>query len=230
MLGILTLDTAFPRIPGDVGCAGDVRVPGAACDRPRRARRRSCIGAATRCCRRSSPRRASSPARAARDRDDLRLPGALAADARAGVAGPGADVVAAAAAAGAARRCRGQRVGVVTYSAADLDADALHAAGAAADTPVAGVDPAATSRGRSATAPRRSTASGWRTTRWPPPAGSWRRTRPRRDRARMREHAAVSPTPSPRRPGCRCSTRRNSSPGSTRRCSHGPARMRGAGR
>ena len=36
---------------------------------------------------------------------------------------------------------RGRRVGVVTYSADDLDAATLAAAGAAADTPLAGVDP-----------------------------------------------------------------------------------------
>ena len=104
MLGILTLDTAFPRIRGDVGARGRRSLSRAPCAR-RGAHVEDVVHGAidaslvpafvdggTRARRR----------RLQRHRDDLRLPGALAARARAARARrPGADVGAAAAAAGA---------------------------------------------------------------------------------------------------------------------------------
>ncbi len=143
MLGILTLDTRFPRIPGDVGAPGTFAFPvriatvaGADVARvvhqadetllqrfieaARSLRDAGCLGVVTTC---------GFLVRWQRELADavgipvftsplLQLP-----------------VLA---------RCVAQqrRVGVVTYSAQDLDVPVLEAAGAAADTPVEGVDPA----------------------------------------------------------------------------------------
>lgn len=142
MLGILTLDTRFPRIPGDVGAPGTfafpVRIATVAgadvasvvhraddtllarfIDAARALREAGCLGVVTTC---------GFLARWQRELADavgipvftsalLQLP-----------------VLA---------RCVAQdrRVGVVTYSVQDLTAPVLLAAGAAADTPVEGVDP-----------------------------------------------------------------------------------------
>jgi hypothetical protein len=142
MLGILMLDTAFPRIPGDLGCADTfpfpVRIaviPGAhvdeivhgrsdAClapfvDAGRKLAREGCSGIATTCG--FLVRWQSALARACPvpvlTSSLLQLPLVQ------------------------ATLPAGKRVGVVTYSAADLDSDALQAAGAASDTPIVGVDP-----------------------------------------------------------------------------------------
>lgn len=141
-LGILALDTSFPRIPGDVGCAATfafpVRyqtVPGATVDqfvhcgderllRPFIAAGRTlaaagCIGVATTCgflCRWQQALAAELPVPVLTSAL-LQLP--------------------------LIERTlpRGSCVGVVTYSAADLTPETLAAAGAKPDTPVAGVAP-----------------------------------------------------------------------------------------
>lgn len=142
MLGILTLDTRFPRIPGDVGAPGTfafpVRIATVAgadvarvvhqpddkllerfADAARTLRDAGCLGVVTTC---------GFLVRWQRELADavgipvftsalLHLP-----------------VLA---------RCVAQdrRVGVVTYSVRDLTVPVLEASGAAADTPVEGVDP-----------------------------------------------------------------------------------------
>ncbi|HET9339917.1 MAG TPA: aspartate/glutamate racemase family protein [Casimicrobiaceae bacterium] len=142
MLGILTLDTAFPRIPGDVGCAATFDFP----------------------VRYATPAGAD-PERIVHRRDDAMLPGFVAAakgliDAGAlgiattcGFLARWQDALTAALdvpvlssallQSGLVARTlsRGKRVGVVTYSAADLTPDLLAAAGLDAATPIAGVDP-----------------------------------------------------------------------------------------
>jgi hypothetical protein len=142
MLGILTLDTAFPRIPGDVGAAGTFPFPvrhavvaGALVDDlvhraddalfPQfvRAAMRlvddGCLGIATTCgflVRWQRELAAAVPVPVLTSAL-LQLP--------------------------LVQRCLPQhrRVGVVTYSATDLTPAALGAAGAEPSTPVAGVDP-----------------------------------------------------------------------------------------
>lgn len=142
MLGILSLDTAFPRIRGDLGCADTfsfpvrhVVIPGAHVDAivhgrrdawlapfidaGRELAREGCIGIATTCG--FLVRWQSAFARACPvpvlTSSLLQLPLVQ------------------------ATLPAGKRVGVVTYSADDLDSDALQAAGAAPDTPIVGVDP-----------------------------------------------------------------------------------------
>ena len=142
MLGILTLDTAFPRIRGDVGCPDTFDFP---------VRYATVPGAV--------------PERVVHGHDDAALPafvaaaqelvdaGALGIATTCGFLARWQDALSAALAvpvmtsallqAPLVQRTlpRGRRLGVVTYSAADLDAALLAAAGLPADTPVAGVDP-----------------------------------------------------------------------------------------
>lgn len=142
MLGLLTLDTAFPRIPGDVGCAETFAFPvrvavvgGASVDAVvhyprdgllpafidagRQLAAEGCSGIATTC---------GFLARWQRELADalpvpvltsslLQVPLVL------------------------RTLARGRRVGIVTYSAADLAPDVLIAAGVDPATPVAGVAP-----------------------------------------------------------------------------------------
>jgi hypothetical protein len=142
MLGLLTLDTAFPRIPGDVGAAETFPFPvrravvaGAFVDEvvhraddallPQFVRaamtlaEEGCIGIATTCgflVRWQRELTAAVPIPVLTSAL-LQLP--------------------------LVQRCLPQRrcVGVVTYSAADLTAAALEAAGADPSTPIAGVEP-----------------------------------------------------------------------------------------
>jgi len=142
MLGLLTLDTAFPRIPGDVGAAETFPFPvrravvaGAGVEEvvhraddalfPQFARAamtlvdEGCIGIATTCgflVRWQRELAAAVPVPVLTSAL-LQLP--------------------------LVQRCLPQhrRVGVVTYSAADLTHAALDAAGADPSTPIAGVDP-----------------------------------------------------------------------------------------
>lgn len=145
MLGILTLDTAFPRIWGDVGCAETF----------------------------DFPVRYATPAGAGVDlvvhrRDDSTLPAFVAAaqalvDAGAigiattcGFLARWQDAMTAALAvpvltssilqAGLVMRTlpMGRRVGIVTYSAEDLTPELLDAAGVPPGSPIEGVDPAGT--------------------------------------------------------------------------------------
>ena len=142
MLGLLTLDTAFPRIPGDVGAAETfpfpVRravVPGALVDDvvhraddallPQFVRAAitladdGCIGIATTC--------------GFLVRWQRELAAAL----------PVPVLTSALLQLPLVQRCLPghRRVGVVTYSAADLTPAAMDAAGAQPSTPIAGVDP-----------------------------------------------------------------------------------------
>ena len=145
MLGILTLDTAFPRIRGDVGCPDTFDFP----------------------VRYATPKGAV-PELVVHRRDETMLPAFVAAaqalvDAGAigiattcGFLARWQDALTAALAvpvltssllqAGTVARTlpRGQRVGIVTYSAADLTSELLAAAGVPAYSPVEGVDPAGT--------------------------------------------------------------------------------------
>jgi Asp/Glu/hydantoin racemase len=142
VLGILMLDTAFPRIPGDLGCADTfpfpVRhalIPGAHVDAIVHGRRdawlapfidaghelarEGCTGIATTCgflVRWQSAFSRACPVPVLTS-SLLQLPLVQ------------------------ATLPAGKRVGVVTYSADDLDSDVLQAAGAAPDTPIVGVDP-----------------------------------------------------------------------------------------
>jgi hypothetical protein len=142
MLGILTLDTAFPRIPGDVGCAATFDFP----------------------VRYATPRGALVDLVVHR-RDDSFLGAFM--DAARGLVDDGAIGIAttcgflarwqpalaealpvpvfasALLAAGkiASALPRGKRLGIVTYSAADLDEETLSIAGVPAGTPVEGVAP-----------------------------------------------------------------------------------------
>jgi len=143
MLGILTLDTAFPRVPGDVGCARTFDFP----------------------VRYATPKGAD-PSRVVHRRDDSLLPAFVAA------AHELIDAGAIAIATTCGFLVRWQRefvaalpvpvltsallqvpllrstlapsrtVGIVTYSAADLGPDLLACARIDASTPVEGVDPA----------------------------------------------------------------------------------------
>lgn len=142
MLGILTLDTAFPRIPGDVGCAATFDFP----------------------VRYATPRGAFVDL-VVHTRDDSML-GAFV-DAARGLVDDGAIGIAttcgflarwqpalaealpvpvfasALLAAGDIARAlpHGTRLGIVTYSAADLDEATLAIAGVPAGTPVEGIAP-----------------------------------------------------------------------------------------
>jgi Asp/Glu/Hydantoin racemase len=142
MLGLLTLDTAFPRIPGDVGCAetfafpvriavvggasvdavvhraGDALLP-AFIDAGRALAAEGCVGIATTC---------GFLARWQRELADA-LPVPVLTSSLLQV--PLVDRMLA----------RGRRTGIVTYSAADLAPDVLAAAGVDPATPVAGVAP-----------------------------------------------------------------------------------------
>ena len=142
MLGILTLDTQFPRVPGDVGAPGTfafpVRiapVPGAGVDAvvhrrddallsrfvvaARALRTAGCLGVTTTCgfLVRWQAELAAAAGLPVLTSALLQLP--------------------------LLARCIApdRRVGVVTYSAHDLTGPTLAAAGAAPDTPVEGVDP-----------------------------------------------------------------------------------------
>jgi len=141
MLGILTLDTAFPRIPGDLGSPETFAFPvrhvivrGAFVDEIVHGRSEEwlmpfveatrdlvfagCTGITTTCgfLVRWQRRLAQISPVPLLTSSLLQLPLVQ------------------------ATLPAGKRVGVVTYSARDLDADALHAANAPLDTPVAGVD------------------------------------------------------------------------------------------
>jgi hypothetical protein len=142
-LGILMLDTAFPRVPGDVGCAASFpfptryavvahATPGAVVPADDAARWLApfaaaartlvddgCIAIATTC---GFLARWQSPLAAA-------LPVPVLTSALLQV-----PLV-------ARTLAPGRRVGIVTYSAPDLDATALVGAGVAPDTPVEGVAP-----------------------------------------------------------------------------------------
>jgi len=155
MLGLLTLATRFPRVPGDVGCAETFAFPvriaevaGASVDavvhRPDDAlvaafvaaghtlAAEGCNGIATTCGFLARWQRALT--------DALPVPV---------LASPLLQVPLV-----AHTLPRGRRVGIVTYSREDLAADVLEGAGIAAGTPIAGVDPdgyfARTIRGGSA--------------------------------------------------------------------------------
>ena len=142
MLGILTLETSFPRIAGDVGSPATFAFPvriatvaGASVDavvhRPREAllpafveagralAGAGCVGVVTTC---------GFLARWQRELADA-LPVPVMTSALLQV-----PVV-------ARTLANGKRVGVVTYSAADLDAEVLDGAGVDRVTPIAGVDP-----------------------------------------------------------------------------------------
>lgn len=142
MLGILTLDTAFPRIRGDVGCAETFDFP----------------------VRYATPKGAV-PERIVHERDDSMLPAFVAAAFElvdAGAAGiattcgflarwqdeltaalPVPVLTSSLLQAGLVARTlpRGRRVGIVTYSAAALTPALLASAGLPGTTPVGGVDP-----------------------------------------------------------------------------------------
>lgn len=142
MLGILTLDTAFPRIRGDVGCAQTFDFP----------------------VRYATPKGAD-PELVVHRRDDSMLPVFIAAALElvdAGACGiattcgflarwqdaltgalPVPVLTSALLQAGLVARTlpKGRRVGVVTYSAGDLTPELCAIAGLPAATPVAGVDP-----------------------------------------------------------------------------------------
>lgn len=142
MLGILTLDTAFPRIRGDVGCAQTFDFP----------------------VRYATPKGAD-PELVVHRRDDSMLPVFVAAALElvdAGACGiattcgflarwqddltaalPVPVLTSALLQAGLVARTlpKGRRVGVVTYSAGDLTPELCAIAGLPAATPVAGVDP-----------------------------------------------------------------------------------------
>jgi len=123
VLGILTLDTAFPRIRGDVGCAATFDFP----------------------VRYATPKGAV-PELVVHRRDETMLPAFVAA-AQALTAALAVPVLTSSLLqAGTVARTlpRGQRVGIVTYSAADLTPELLAAAGVPAYSPVEGVDPAGT--------------------------------------------------------------------------------------
>jgi hypothetical protein len=143
MLGILTLDTAFPRIRGDVGCAATFDFP----------------------VRYATPKGAV-PELVVHRRDDSMLPvfvaaahelvdaGAIAIATTCGFLARWQDELTAALPvpvltssllqAGLVARTlpKGRRVGIVTYSAADLTPELLERAGVPAWSPVEGVDPA----------------------------------------------------------------------------------------
>jgi len=145
VLGILTLDTAFPRIRGDVGCAETFDFP----------------------VRYATPRGAR-PDLVVHRRDDTMLPAFVAAakdlvDAGAigiattcGFLARWQDALTAELSvpvltsallqAGLVMRTlpRGRRLGIVTYSAADLTPELLAAAGVPPYAPIEGVDPAGT--------------------------------------------------------------------------------------
>ena len=142
MLGILTLDTAFPRLPGDLGSPATFEFPvrheivtGASVedivhrrrdtllpafvDAGRRLADAGCVGIATTC---------GFLVRWQRELTEA-LPVPVLTSALLQVPLIERTLP------------KGQRVGVVTYSAADLGADALAAAGAHPYTPIEGLDP-----------------------------------------------------------------------------------------
>ena len=142
MLGILTLDTAFPRIAGDVGCADTfdfpvryATVPGAVPEvivhRGDDATLPAFVAAALELCDAGAHGIATTCGFLARWQDPLAaaLPVPVLTSALLQCALVARTLPA------------GRRLGVVTYSADDLDAAVLAAAGVPPDTPVAGVDP-----------------------------------------------------------------------------------------
>ena len=196
MLGILTLDTAFPRIRGDVGCAETFDVPGAASDgcrrqrRGRRASQRAGAAAGVRCRRHARSRRGGCIGIATTCgllvRWQRELAAALPIPMLTSALLPLPLV--------ASTLPAGKRVGIVTYSAADLVAGRSGLPPAATPTRRSRVSSrTATSRARFATVPRRSidvrmqadTVAAARRL-----AATHRGCR--RHRARMREHAALS--------------------------------------
>ena len=143
MLGILTLDTAFPRIAGDVGCADTfdfpvryATVPGAVPEvvvhRGDDATLPAFIAAAQVLCDAGALGIATTCGFLARWQDALAA--ALPVPVLTSALLQGALV--------ARTLPAGRRLGIVTYSADDLDATVLAAAGVPRDTPVVGVDPA----------------------------------------------------------------------------------------
>jgi hypothetical protein len=142
MLGILTLDTAFPRIRGDVGCEDTfdfpvrfATVPGAAPEavvhRGEDAALPAFIAAAHELCDGGAIGIATTCGFLARWQDALTA------------ALPVPVLASALMQAALVQRTlpRGRRLGIVTYSVDDLGPDVLRAAGVPPDTPLAGVDP-----------------------------------------------------------------------------------------
>ena len=193
MLGILTLDTAFPRINGDVGAPGTFAFP---------VLHRVVAGAGVEGVV-HAPDRALLPAFIAAARE-LEAEGCIALATTCGFLVRWQPELAAAVEVPVMTsallqvpvlaRCLPQRrrIGVVTYSADAITPDLLAAAGADPATPVAGVDPAGyfarTIRQGATTLDRDRMAAdviaAARDARRTPPAG--------RTRARMRQHAALS--------------------------------------
>jgi len=143
MLGILTLDTAFPRIRGDVGCADTfdfpvrfATVPGAAPEavvhRGEDATLPAFVAAAHELVDGGAIGIATTCGFLARWQDALTA------------ALPVPVLASALLQAALVQRTlpQGKRLGIVTYSSDDLGPDVLRAAGVPHDTPIAGVDPA----------------------------------------------------------------------------------------
>jgi hypothetical protein len=142
MLGILTLDTAFPRVRGDVGCADTfafpvriARVPGATVEDVVHRRDRACLAAFVATGRQLADDGcfglATTCGFLARWQRELAaaLPIPILTSALLQLPLVEATLPA------------GKRAGIITYSAADLGPDLLAAAGSDPTTPVAGVDP-----------------------------------------------------------------------------------------
>ena len=189
------LDTAFPRVPGDVGCAATFAFP----VRIRRRRGRDARRGRARGRRRAAgSRRSSRPAGRSSTTAASRIATTC------GFLARWQDALAAALPVPvltsallqvplvARTLAPGRRVGIVTYSAADLDADVLAGAGVDPARRSPASRPTATSRRRSATARATLDTRRWPPTSSPPPAARRSASRRRRDRARVREHAAVS--------------------------------------
>ena len=145
MLGILTLDTGFPRIRGDVGCSETFPFPvryatpkGAAVDLVVHRRDDSMLPAFVEAARGLVDRGAVGIATTcgflARWQDEL----------TAALTVPVLTSSLLQAPLVARTLPKGRRVGIVTYSAADVTPETLAAAGLPAWTPVEGVDPAGT--------------------------------------------------------------------------------------
>ena len=142
-LGVLTLDTAFPRIPGDLGCPGTYAYPvlfetvaGATPESTVHHRDNRLLPAFVAAGRRLADRGAvgivTTCGFLARWQKELaaELPVPVATSALLQVAWLERLLPA------------GRRVGIVTYSAADLPPDTLAAVGANPYSPVEGIDPA----------------------------------------------------------------------------------------